>query len=774
MKVPGMVTGWTKDDGVGFSHPGRGCGGRQLSPPFGAGRSLLVALVATAVLVSTVGVAPTAASEVSIFRLDRHETMAKGTFDGVSANARGHVELARRVTRLASLDEPFVFSAAGLADGWAVGTGQRGKILQISAEGEVEVLAILGELGVFALLADGDHLLAATSPDGAIHRIDPSTGEGEELFDPEATYIWDMARDREGRLLVATGSPGQLLRIDAKGRSEVLYRSRDGHVRALEPLDDGGVLIGTAGQGLIVRIDADGSATTIHDAIHPEVLDFARAADGTIYAALLASEASLVDLSGKGSKTGAEGGEEAQVTVVEGSQQTVGSRGSGFEGKRSLVLALDARALRGQGGVEEVASFAEETLHSLLWHDGVLWLGTGQGGGLYRLGEDRPVLERKLEESQVAALAAGGAGAGAATANASAFYRLENERVAEGSYTSETFDTGQVARFGTFQWLGSTPSPDAVELAFRSGLSQTPDATWSPWQPAEGVASSGGTADRRHEVALGGLPSGRFVQWRATLRRGAKDGPAPRLELAELSYRQENRRPEIEGLEVLAPGEILVPTSFNPQNQTFEPWSPNRDGIFTTLVAELGGEEGRLKTLWKKGYRTLRWKASDPNEDPLVYRLEFRPESSDAEGWLPMAETVEEVYYSFDSTVLPDGVYRFRLIADDQRGAQLPGEAAQDKEISGPVVIDHSPPRLLGVERRGGRLTVEVEDGHEPLREAAISVDAGPWKPQTAADGLLDSRRETLEIEAPEDARMVLLRLTDAAFNVITYELLSK
>ncbi len=52
-----------------------------------------------------------------------------------------------------------------------------------------------------------------------------------------------------------------------------------------------------------------------------------------------------------------------------------------------------------------------------------------------------------------------------------------------------------------------------------------------------------------------------------------------------------------------------------------------------------------------------------------------------------------------------------------------------------------------------------------------MSVDAGEWRPAPAADGLLDGRRETLELEVPEGARLVLLRVTDAAFNVTTFDL---
>jgi hypothetical protein len=87
------------------------------------------------------------------------------------------------------------------------------------------------------------------------------------------------------------------------------------------------------------------------------------------------------------------------------------------------------------------------------------------------------------------------------------------------------------------------------------------------------------------------------------------------------------------------------------------------------------------------------------------------------------------------------------------------------------VVIDHSPPELVEASRKGDAVRVMIADSHNPLRSAEISVDAGEWTPAPAADGLLDARRESLEIEIPADARLLLLRVVDAAYNVVTLDL---
>ncbi len=93
------------------------------------------------------------------------------------------------------------------------------------------------------------------------------------------------------------------------------------------------------------------------------------------------------------------------------------------------------------------------------------------------------------------------------------------------------------------------------------------------------------------------------------------------------------------------------------------------------------------------------------------------------------------------------------------------------EELSEPIQIDHTQPRLVGVVREGKTFRVQAADASSPLRDAVYSVDSGDWRPVRPADGILDGREETLLLEAPTDALLVLLRLTDAAHNVVTFNL---
>ena len=288
-------------------------------------------------------------------------------------------------------------------------------------------------------------------------------------------------------------------------------------------------------------------------------------------------------------------------------------------------------------------------------------------------------------------------------------------------------------------------------------MSSDPDRTWSTW-----TAWQGGT-----EVALAQLPAGRYFQWRAELE--ADGGESPSLSEILISYKQANLPPRIESLTVMEPGQVLVPANFNPAQQIYEPVNPDRQGIFTVLEAEAPKENRRLKTLWKKGYRTLRWTSEDPNEDDLFYDLEFR-RAEDTEDWLSMASDLKDSHHSFDATALPDGRYRFRLIVRDRIRSEAP-EVQRSEEVSELVLVDHSVPELGSVEQQASTFEVEVSDRWSPLRQAEFSVDAGEWLPARPVDGLLDGQHETLLVDTPESGTLVLLRLMDAAFNVVTFDL---
>jgi hypothetical protein len=571
------------------------------------------------------------------------------------------------------------------------------------------------------------------------------------VFDPEETYVWALARDAAGALWVATGVPGRLYRIAPGASPERVWDGGASHVRSLAVLPGGDVLFGTAGDGRLLRWRA-GHLRTLHDSELNEIVSIAPGADGTLWAAALSSEASFIEPTPR-TATGEEAEAGATVTVEENAG--AGSRPSGTRGPRSALLRVAP-----SGAVEPVWSSNDETVFALATEGRRLWVGTGLEGRLYQFVDDQPRVEMELEAKQIVGLAPGEDGPTLLTANGSGIWRLGAGREPKGTYTSAVLDALQPSRFGVLRWTGEQPPGTTVEVSFRTGFAAEPDSTWTDWEEA----------GAEPEVSLATGEPGRFVQYRLEL--SGRDGRSPRVASTELSYRQENVRPDISSLLALDAGQILVPTGFNPADQLYEPASPNREGIFDTLKPAPRDE--RMKTVWRKGWRTLRWDASDPNGDDLLYRLEVRAEGA-ADDWLTLVDEHEETSFPFDATALPDGVYRFRLTATDAESNPAPGAALEARRESEPVVVDHTPPELRSARRERGAATVvraSVYDEASPIRSAEVSVDGAEWRPARAADELLDGRAEELVIEqVPEKARTVLLRLVDGAFNVRTFDL---
>ncbi len=707
-------------------------------------------------------------ANAKLFRLQTQAAFLKGTLDGIGVDSLGTLQLADRAERLAEVGEPFVLAAANHPRGWVIGTGNAGNVLLIERSGEVSTVMTADEPEIFAVWVDPDGtIFAGSSPEGRVYKV--AGGETTLFFDPGEVYIWGLARAASGDLLVATGTDGRLYRVDSQGRGEVVFDSEDTHLRALKVMPDGAILLGTAGEGLILKIEPDGRPRTLYDAPHPEVVAFATAPDGSCYAALLASEASLVSLnrqsessqSGTDAKTDdddstdqADAGGQVTVTIGEAGQVSpVGSRPPGFKGARSEIVRISK-----QGSVETVTSFKEETIYSLRWSRGRVWVGTGLDGKVFSLQDHRPVLEADVDERQIVKILDDETGPAFATTNASALYQISRRSTRTGQYTSPALDSGQIARFGTLRWQGRVPAGTTLAFSVRSGMSSAPDRTWTQWsEPASG-----------REIPLGELASGRYVQWRAGFE--ATKSLSPILTEVTLSYVQANLSPSIGRFEALDPGQILVPSNFNTSQQVFEPVSPDRQGIFTTIEPAKPPEGSqRLKTLFKKGYRTFQWKAEDPNDDPLRFELSFRSEDA-ANDWMSVVDDLEEDHYSFDSTALPDGRYRFHLRALD-RPRDDDRELKTTEEISEPIVIDHSVPTLREVSKQGDALAVEVEDRWNPIRLAEYSMNAGEWIPARSEDGLLDGQRETLVLPIPDTGSLMLLRVLDAAFNVVTFDI---
>ncbi len=483
------------------------------------------------------------------------------------------------------------------------------------------------------------------------------------------------------------------------------------------------MLVGTAGEGLILRLGRDGSARTLYDADQPEVVALAvrvRTAPATPRwspprPAWSISPRTRPPASAASAASAAAGGRQAEprrngkpprapagrVTPVRAARscpcrRPVWWRPSGASRRRPSTTCSGGTAASGWRPAWRASSTAGPTRQMLL--------------------------EKDVDERQIVALLPGETGPAFATTNAAAFYRVTAETERSGTYTSAALDAGQAR--ASAPSAGAARRRAAARCGSRSAAASAPSRT-VPGPPGPRRA-------RGEEITLGRCRAAGTCSGGPSC--GRDGSAAPRLYGAELSYRQENLSPRIPTLAALEPGQILVPSNFNPSNQVYEPAHPNREGIFTTVGRTLGRgrrrphqaavEEGfphaaldrrriRTRTSWSTTSRSGPLK---PTASGSRWRRSWRrPGTASTPRPCRTASTA--------SACAPRTAW-----------PTSPESALVAERVSDPVVIDHTPPALVKVERAGDRLRVTVRDTREPAARGGVQrrrggVEAGASRP---------------------------------------------
>jgi sugar lactone lactonase YvrE len=107
---------------------------------------------------------------------------------------------------------------------------------------------------------DGDTEGLSVDSEGRV-RLAPAT---RMLQDPEAPYVWSLARDSEGRLYVGTGNDGKVYRVEG-GKASLLFDAAELEVHALAVGKDGRLYVGTAPDGKVYAVDRAGKSEVYFD-----------------------------------------------------------------------------------------------------------------------------------------------------------------------------------------------------------------------------------------------------------------------------------------------------------------------------------------------------------------------------------------------------------------------------------------------------------------------------------------------------------------------------
>jgi hypothetical protein len=638
---------------------------------------------------------PASAANVATWRHSSKADFDKGETTNLVVSRDGEVTLGRDIKELADLKCGSVWDLVRTSQGkMYAATALPGQVVEFTADGKLSPVWADDAVQAFSLaaLADGS-LLVGTGPQGIVYKISPE-GKASEHYKTGGLYVWDLAVDSAGNTYAATGPKGEIHKIEPDGKGRLFYETNEQHVLCLALTADGHLLAGTDGAGLVLAIDSAGAGRVLYDAAESDVRALLVGPDGAVYA---------------GTAAGASG-------MSMGSSASSGSGNQ--QSPTNSVYRLDA-----SGGVRKVLS-VKALVYSLGQagqSPSQLVAGTGADGILYALDEDgrgERQLTRVDTELLLAMLPGRQGETFLATGNPGKLFVLSGQFEQSGTFESAPLDAKMAARFGALSWRAEVPEGTQVSLATRSGNTQKPDETWSPWS-VEQTDPAKAKAD---------CPPARFLQYRLTLRTN-NPRATPVVRSVTARYQTANQQPQIT--------KITVPHV----------------------------DEGDGKKVLEK--LKLTWNASDPNSDDLTYRLTYRKQ--DWKAWVTLKSDLTAAEYEWDVTSVPEGIYCVQVEASDRR-SNPPEEAMVAVMTSEPMAVDRNGPRveakLTASQQQSATFEVQAADTISPLVSAAYSLDSDNWVNLFPADGLFDSTSERFRFDLSKLApgtHVLVVRVTDAS-----------
>jgi hypothetical protein len=646
------------------------------------------------------------------FELQRGKDFQGGDLKGVAIDSAGRVHAGLNLGALPLSDVQSVWSVLPRSDGsLLLGTGNEGKLLEVRG-GSVRVLAETKALVVTSLVVGwkGDVLLG-TLPSGEILRW--SGGKLSPLVKLDGVeHVWALAFDEAAQVLfAATGPDGKLFRIDKNGKADVYFDAEEQHLMSLALVPKRGgtsvVYAGASDKAKLYEIRAPGRASVLYDFGRTEVRAIVANSQGEIFA--IANDIKSGGFTPSRDEDGSDSGPSP-------SAKTTG---------KGVLFRFSS-----DGTPEQLLEDADEHYTSLaLGPNGQPYVGTGVNGRIYTVDDaHNDVLMADTEERQVGVLVVNGKTQFVSSSDPAVLHPVRGIGGTDAVWTSKPLDAGLRAHFGQLSWTASAP----LELSTRSGNTQQPDDTWSPW--SEPLTRPGMTKS----------PAARYVQIRARWNRDA----TATLSDVTLPFVTDNLRAVLTSVEVDRDKDDSV-ASGDDISSSGGPVSDDANPVIK-----------------------LKWKVDNPDSDELRYRLQYRLEGTSE--WLDILKPgrlLTKTQFDWDTADLPEGHYHLRVQASDEL-SNPPDRVKKHEIYSSTITVDNTPPALVSLEANGRRVTGTAVDGVGPIARIEMGVaGSGEWYPFFPRDGIYDQAREDFDVDVSAFAQsggvIISVRVYDQANNFV-------
>jgi hypothetical protein len=729
------------------------------------------AIVRAASVLACVGAVTIAgnAEHTRRWRQSTYEEFLKGTAKGIAVRSDGHLELAPKFTLISDADASYLWSLkTDSADVLYAAGGSPAKVFRFDGNGKPKTVFESTDLLAQSIAFDAKGTLyVATSPDGKVYKVS-GNGEKAVFFDPKTKYIWDLAFAPDGTLFVATGDKGQIYAVAADGNGQLFYASDEAHIKILGFDAKGNLLAGTEPNGRILRVSRNsgekktaeevaGEGFVLYETAKREVTSLTVGTDGTIYVSAI------------GDKNRANTPAPSAVIATPQGTTTITNTAAAISGQGpASFLTFPASIssaiykLAPDAAPEELWSSRDDVVYSLgLSADGRLLAGTGNTGALLVI-DGRGVYAQlaKSGAAQITGITRSSQGkVFLCTANPGKVFSVGPEFEAEGTFESQSYDAKLFSQWGRLEWWGpatSTAAPGKaaksersggssaneprLEFFVRSGNTEDPGKEWSKWF---GPYTKSGLAVE--------APAGRFFQWKTVIHDGrAGDG----IDWVSVAYLPRNVAPVIDGVALQDAGvraQAPQVISGQPGNVSLrQPQAPNPGGVVITTSSVTKFEQPP-QGMQQKGWQSVLWTAHDENDDDLKYAVYFRGENE--RNWRLLKDNLDQKFYSWDTTTMPDGAYYLKIVASDSP-SNPPAIALRTERESERFEIDNTPPSIEKLEGSATGMNADrsmgvsydfqftAVDTFSSIDRAQYSVDGGDWILLAPANGISDNRTE--------------------------------
>jgi len=634
---------------------------------------------------------------------------------GVRIGADGRLRLAPNLRRVGQLPEGVIWATVPDGSGGAyLSAGTDGKLFHY-ASGQMKPLGQVKGGIVFAMARLGQDLIVAPTGEGKLIRVSPG-GEVKPFADIDARIVWALAVEGDAVIVAGGSEKGALLVQAREGSSRRLAELADEtSFTALASDGQGGWYLGSHGRGLVLRYSRQGDRLeTLMDTPFDEVRALA-VADGQLY---IGADNGLTPKFSTGQLERREGYLQADALVT----------------ARSAVLRMDRDRVP-----ETLWQSAQSQVYALAVWKGQLLVGTGNRSRLFSLplGKARDTdpfaVVQELGTAQATAFLPSGGDLLVVGSNPAELHLLSEAQATEGTLESRILRGAPLADWGRAYLDADLPTGTNVELQFRTGSTETPDATWSAWTPP--LRSGERPA----------LPPARFAQFRLRLS-STRGGATPTVETVNLFWAHRNLAPVWEGVDIMPPGLVITRTA-PPDDIGIE-----RVPLETQKLIPALGYMGAEKRSFRRGGQSFQFRANDPNGDTLQFAIRLVPERGAP---MLLEKAWKEKFFSFDTLPVPDGRYRLEVTATDAPSAPFNAALASAWRTA-PFTVDHTPPAIAelsaAVEGEGVRVRFLARDETSVLKEAAVSADGERWLQLVPEDRVFDQKEERFDVLVPRDA----------------------